>query len=458
MNKNSLKSMLILVTLIVLFSCNNKGKKAPSQAIYTNAQVIDLEAKEIKLRHIEVKGDIIVALHDSLPSKANIQIIDLKQQFVMPGLFDMHVHSFGNASPQTNYQWIGPQGTTAANLYAGVFGVLDLFSSEDEILAFRHQQTAQQAKLFAAGPCFTAPKGHCTEYGAKTRTIETPEDVIRELEELAPKKPDVVKVVYDHRLSALTVDKVTLTALLEQARAMDIPTVVHIGNWQDVIDSAEAGATLITHMPMTPMPGNIITTLRESGTGIIPTLTVQSELLTLEEDNDYFDHPMLQPLTTPSLREDYRVDFQSLPHIASWIKKMKEMNVVENMDTSFKTLFDAGIPVYAGTDAGNLAAVHGFAMHRELVHMVEAGLTPWQALTAASLSSQKFFNLNWDIKKGHQANFIVLKESPIDNIENTQTLTGLVKQGQWVDRAEVAAKINPNFWRKAWMFMSYPFR
>jgi imidazolonepropionase-like amidohydrolase len=456
MNSNSLKSILILLILLSLLSCSDKSK-APNQVVYTNAQVIDLEANEIKLRHIEVKNGVIVDLHKHLPPKTNIQQIDLKQQFVIPGFFDMHIHSFGNASPQTNYQWIGSNGTTAANLYAGVFGVLDLFSGEDEILEFRHQQTIQQAKLFAAGPCFTAPEGHCTEYGAKTRTIETPADAIRELKELAPKKPDVIKAVYDNRLTMPTIDKATLTALIEQANALDIPTVVHIGEWQDVIDSAEAGATLITHMPMTPMPDNVIPTLLESGTGIIPTLTVQSEWLTIEEDKSYFDHPMLQPLTTPSLREDYRVDFQSLPHIASWIKKMKETNVVENMDTSFKALFDAGIPIYAGTDAGNMAAIHGFAMHRELVHMVESGLSSWQALTVASLNSQKFFSLNWDIKKGHQANFVILKESPIDKIENTQTLTALVKQGEWIDRETVADKINPSFWRKIWMFISYPF-
>ena len=85
-------------------------------------------------------------------------------------------------------QLLGPQGTVNAALYNGVAFVLDLFGREEVVLAFRDgQRTSDRrgARFFAAGPCFTATGGHCSEYGIPTRIIDTPEEARREVADLA---------------------------------------------------------------------------------------------------------------------------------------------------------------------------------------------------------------------------------------------------------------------------------
>ena len=135
-------------------------------------------------------------------------------------------------------------------LYAGVARYLDLFSPEDTIFAARASRATSKtpaADIFAAGPCLTATRGHCSEYGVPTRIVDSPADATREVNDLAKKKPDVVKIVYDHQSnggrSMPTVDKATLEAVVAAAKANGLKTVVHIGTWDDVRDAFDYWAT-----------------------------------------------------------------------------------------------------------------------------------------------------------------------------------------------------------------------
>ena len=193
---------------------------------------------------------------ETVPPDFPGETLDLTGKFVMPALADLHSHTFGNGSPAGMPHYPGPQGTVNAALYNGVAFVLDLFSAEEMILSFRDRQRdegGQGAALLAAGPCFTATNGHCSEYGVPTRIVDTPEEARREVAQLAIAGPDVVKVVYDHQSysgrSLPTVDLATLTAVLETAREHGLKTVVHVGTWQDLREAALAGASAVTHTP-----------------------------------------------------------------------------------------------------------------------------------------------------------------------------------------------------------------
>ena len=145
----------------------------------------------------------IEAILESAPPDFGGQRIDIQGKWVIPGLADMHTHSFGNASPAASggVQYLGTPRTAKMMLYTGVTAFLDLFSAEDAILRLRQQQRDGKlpgADIFCAGPCITASKGHCTEYGVPTRTINNPQEARQQIAQLAAKSPDVVKLIYDH--------------------------------------------------------------------------------------------------------------------------------------------------------------------------------------------------------------------------------------------------------------------
>ena len=120
--------------------------------------------------------------------------IDVGGQWVIPGLSDLHTHSFGNQAPGGAVDGGGTASVAQRVVRAGVTSFLDLFSGETYILQLPDRQRdggVEGAEIFAAGPCFTATDGHCSEYGIPSWWIDSPEDARRQLAESAPKRPDV---------------------------------------------------------------------------------------------------------------------------------------------------------------------------------------------------------------------------------------------------------------------------
>ena len=275
-------------------------------------------------------------------------------------------------------QFLGPQGTANAALYTGVAFVLDLFSAQEMILTFRDRQReegGQGAVLLAAGPCFTATNGHCSEYGIPTRIVDTPEEARREVADLAIASPDVVKVVYDHQSysgrSSPTIDLPTLTAVLETAREHGLRTIVHVGTWQDVRDAALAGADAVTHTPgPDPPPPDLVEILVQAGTFHIPTLAVQSDFARMLDDPGLLDDPLLVETVPAALLEAYRSDASQNQMIVGWLAWQRTL-MEPNLE-AVRTLAAAGVPMLTGTDGGNFGVFQGYSVHRELDLLAEA--------------------------------------------------------------------------------------
>ncbi|HJU66219.1 MAG TPA: amidohydrolase family protein, partial [Gemmatimonadaceae bacterium] len=290
------------------------------------------------------------------------------------------------------------------------------------------------AEIFAAGPCFTATRGHCSEYGVKTRLIDSPDDARRELAALLPKRPDVIKVVYDHfdygHRTLPTIDKATLTALLSGAKTAGVRTIVHVGTWQDVRDAVEAGASAVTHVPRDGVaPDDVPRLMRAAGTYHIPTLVVHSDLSELFDRPELLGSPLAVALSSDTLRAVYQRGLQALdpgPRHAAEYQRSGKATAIE----SVRRLGAAGVPMLTGTDGGNWGVIQGYSVHRELVRLVEAGLTPWDALAAATSRAGEFLGRKFGVREGDDANLVIPDANPIENIENTQRISIVVMRGK----------------------------
>ena len=195
----------IVIHVVVALACSLLALAPPATAqdlALTNAVVLNPADESVQRGVLLIEGGRVTGVTDQVPPAFTGEIHDVDGRFVIPALADLHTHSFGNNSPAGMPQLLGPQGTANAALYNGVAFVLDLFSPEEMIFGFRNQRRdggGQGAVLLAAGPCFTATDGHCSEYGIPTRIVNTPEEARREVNDLAGSGPDVVKIVYDHQ-------------------------------------------------------------------------------------------------------------------------------------------------------------------------------------------------------------------------------------------------------------------
>ena len=95
-----------------------------------------------------------------------------------------------------------------------------------------------------------------------------------------------------------------------------------------------------------------------------------------------------------------------------------------------------------GTDAGNLGTFQGYSVHTELALLVEAGLSPWQALAASATVPGEFWGKSFGVQPGDEANLVVLSASPIEDIRNTEKIEMVIHHGKVVDREKLIAVQN----------------
>jgi imidazolonepropionase-like amidohydrolase len=425
--------------LVMLVAAVGVSQTAAAQDLYiSNARVLDVGARAQSTRNVLITDGILAGFPASKPPGFTGPVIDAGGRWVMPALSDMHTHSVGNFMPPRGFQMMGPEGVARAALYAGVARYLDLFSAEDAIFAARASRTTAKtpgADIFAAGPCLTATKGHCSEYGVPTRIVDSPADATREVNELATKKPDVVKVVYDHRTylgrSMPTIDRATLDAVVTAAKANGLKTVAHVGTWEDVRDAVLAGAAVVTHTPEGPPPADIPALMAERGILHIPTLAVQSDYARFVDDPSLLDSPLLASM----IGAQGVAVFKGPPpagQLAGWLELQRTSR--KSNAAAVRTLAAAGVPMVTGTDGGNPAVFQGYSVHRELRLLVEAGLSSWDALTATTINAGRLLGRKWGMAIGDEGTLVMLDASPLDDIRNTERIHAVILRGVEVNR------------------------
>jgi imidazolonepropionase-like amidohydrolase len=405
-----------------------------------NATIVDPATRSVHKGSIVIRDGKIADVLVDPPAAFSGRIVDLDGKWVMPGLNDMHVHSFGNLAPGGKIDMLGTEGSARAMLYAGVTGFLDLFSPEDAIFAARDWQRSQGmlgADIYCAGPILTCTGGHGTEYGLPTRIINTPADARREVTSLAAKHPDVVKIVYDHAASWMpTIDHATMTAAVETASKLGLKTVIHIGTWNDAREAIEAGATCITHVYLNdPIPDSLVALMRQRKIYETPTMTVENDLLAIMRNPALRRRPLLEAVASADVLAAYADSTALDPRFKGFMQW--QAGGEGNLMTSVKRMSDGGVRLLAGTDAGNPGTFQGYSLHRELELMVKAGMTPWEVLAAATTGAGEFLGRDFGIRPGAVANLLVLDASPIDDIANTQRIAAVIYHGVPVDRAEL---------------------
>jgi hypothetical protein len=235
-----------------------------------------------------------------------------------------------------------------------------------------------------------------------------------------------------------TIDRATLDAVVAAAADHGLRAVVHIETWGDVRDSVMAGAAAVTHLPLGPIPPDIPGLMIERGVAFIPTLIVQSELARILDDPSILDDPLLATVLAEPLLEAYRnLD----PALFDWLH-LPSMRCGAGLHRDHRTgdleviraLSDAGVTILTGSDASIPGSFQGYSVHRELELLVDAGLTHWEALRAATTAPRDFLRSTWGVSVGDEATFVVLDGSPLDEIRNTQRIHMVVQRGTIVDR------------------------
>ncbi|WP_344760150.1 amidohydrolase family protein [Luteimonas lutimaris] len=385
-------ALLAAALLLLAVACAQPAGAAGDALLIRGATVFDGTANAPFDADVLVEDGRIAAVGPALEAPAGATVVDASGQALLPGLFDVHTHWTPNGVPATLPE--------IANAYiaAGVTTVND-FHQAPEAYAPRRAWLADIATpdvRFAAR--ISTPLGHGADWAdqATTRWVNSPESARAAVDGVAAYEPDFIKAFtdgwrYSNAADNTSMDEATLTALVQEAHAKGLEVLTHTVTLERGKQAARAGVDVIAHsLQDAPVDQELIDLMREHGTRYAPTLAVYEPVkLAGKPPADPADKAFVQ-------------------------RTRNFANALANV----RTLHEAGIPVMLGTDAGMPGTPHGAATVHELELLVQAGLSPADALRAGTSASAAALGLDdrGTIAPGKRADLLLVSGKPWETI------------------------------------------
>ncbi|MFH1462847.1 MAG: amidohydrolase family protein [Pseudomonadota bacterium] len=411
-----------------------------------------------------IEGDHIRAVGPRatvrIPKKATVE--DLSGAFIVPGLIDAHVHFFQTASLYTRpdifdgtalrpyaedqqHARASLEGTFARYLASGVTAVVDVggpfWNFEVRDLA---RQGGAAPHVAVAGPLISTVSRPQLDLGDPPIIQAHDAEEARALAraQLA-RHPDLLKVWYivDPE-QGLEPGRPILEAVVAEGHAAGVRVMVHATELETARAAVTAGVDLLAHsIDDQPVDEAFLALLRERDVPLIGTLVVYegyAEVLGQAVDLTPLEARLGDPWVRRTWSELAVADLsdEALAKNAARVERLKARGPV--MAANLAAIQAAGLPVAAGTDAGNIGTLHGPSLHRELALMHAAGLSNRDVLLAATRDAARIFAAEPDIgtlAPGMQADLLVLDADPLQDLANLQRLRRVVLGGRDLEPA-----------------------
>ena len=431
---------------LLLFLLIASAQAAAETTAIVNVNVIPMTSEVVLLQQtVVVEDGMITAIGNvgdvAVPGKA--QVVDGTDRFLMPGFTEMHGHVTGTGSREIERLF----SLFLANGVTTVRGMLGRPSH----LALRADIESGDVlgpRLITSGPSLNGISVHGADDGA------------RQVREQHAAGYDFIKI---H--PGLTAPE--FNAIADQARALDMPFAGHVPVSVGLEGVLAKGMATIDHLdgymaallPANVDPsggfggffdvmladdvdraglGRFVQATIEAGVANVPTETLFEQLVSDTPAADIASRPEMQ--------------FVDPATVARWVKA-KEEAISErgfNADVArtaiairrslIGELHQKGGLLLLGSDAPQVFNVPGFSLHRELVLMVEAGLTPFEALQMGTTQPARFFGLNTGtVEIGKIADLTLLNANPLLNIANSRRVHGVLVRGRWARAADLLA-------------------
>lgn len=357
-------------------------------------------------------------------------MIDGTGDTLLPGLIDAHTHTYSRTGLQEEL----------------IFGVTTELGMENDpafVSTIKREQASGKAldlaDMFSAGWPATVPGGHGAEGGAHVPTLTRPDEAQRFVDARRTEGSDYLKIIVEDgsewSLQTPTLTRETVAALVVAAHKDGLMAVAHIGNGQEAADSIQAGVDGLAHLFVDCPPdrgfGRFIANHHAF---VIPTMAVLESVSGGAGGASLANDPRLEPYLTQQGSSGLRA--------VSTLKPSRPAKLEYAFEAE-KQLIAAGVPILAGTDAPYAGTWFGVSVHRELELLVRGGMSPAQALRAATSAPASVFHLTdrGRIAKGLRADLLLVKGDPTRDVTATRAIVAVWKLGVPVNREDFRAEI-----------------
>ncbi len=455
------KTTPVLLLLSLAITILARQSQFPTKSlVFTSVTVIDATGAPAKPNQtVIINGGRIAAIGETgkvtIPKDA--QTIDARGKYLIPGLWDMHVHAWAKDifSP-----------LLIAN---GVTGVRDMFSGIARIKQWRQEIAEGKTigpRIFAAGQIVDGPK----PVWPGSIPVKDATEGRQAVAKVKADGSDFVKVY-----SLLPRD--AFFAIADEAKKLNIPFAGHVPHSVTAVEASDAGIKSIEHLERVLLGCSAAEAEIQKEAGRLTMEQRRRIIETYDEKkaqalfarftkNGTWQSPTLVVLRAlgrlddPNFTGDPRVKYLPQFMTASWNPKndFRFRSFTPETYASYRETFEkhleivgrmrrTGVEFLAGTDTPNPYCFPGFSLHDELALLVRAGLSPMEALQAATRNPAKYLGLLdslGTLEQGKIADLVLLEANPLADITNTQKINAVVVNGKLLDKAalqELLAKI-----------------
>jgi len=437
---------------------------ATGSTIVENVAVFDGVAgtttpdRDVLLEHGRIAR---IAAAGTLGSAGASQRIDGTGATLLPGLIDMHGHVEAASGPP----WIGGRPDALRNmqgyLYCGVTTVFD--PADSAPAAFERRDKVARAELlgpriFATGPIFTTPGGHPVPaletlvpwylrwyvMPRFTRQVATPDDARREVAALAAYKPDGVKIAVDAvPLGAPVTDGALVRAIVEEARAHGVRAGAHIGTTADALAASDAGVAAWMHgVYKERIPDELVPRFVAARIPYVATISVFDTYADVFEEQRE-PNALEREIVDAAVLESFAPvpPNAAPPAFVAFFRLLAATREARRDNT--RRVHAAGVTVLAGSDTQS-GVFAGPGLHRELDALVESGLTPAEALRAATSDAARFLAESDDppfglVREGKAADLVLVQGDPTREIGAVHRIRDVFLGGVRLERHPLPA-------------------
>jgi hypothetical protein len=421
-----------------------KNKAETNSYLLTRVNVIPMNQDTVLTnKMVYIKDGKIQDIQDSIPLE-NIEVIDGKNKYLLPGLIDMHVHVWDK------YE-LGLYLANGVTAIRNVWGMPMHLRMKKEI----NSGTILAPAFYTTGPKLTGPEF----IGDDNLQLFSPEEAKQKIRSYKARGYDFVKSYY-----GLTED--IFDAVVEQAIESDMDIVAHPSqkvpyayHFKPQIKSIEHTEDIVQQALKfnldTAKLQEIIALFEESPhTGFCPTLMAFYNIYNMLEDDDIlatdpvrYINPSIQLVDSKAQFNRWFTTKQQDPAVVDRILQQHQFHLL-----IIKKLNEAGVPIACGTDAGIGVTLPGFSLHDELALYQEAGLSNFDILKTATINASKVHQLMnhlGSIEPGKTANLILTDSNPLEDLSTLRKpemvfVNGRKLNRETLDLFEVKAKDRPN--------------
>jgi len=428
---------------------------APPPIVLEGARLIDGTGRPPRDNAaLVIEGDKIIAVGTAgkLARPKGARVIDVHGKTIIPGLISAHSHAglvAGTANSADAYTREAVQ--AAAILYEqyGVTSFTTLGLNRDLVYELRDQQRqggAPGATIFTAGRGIGAP-GSVPPQPVQPDQVyraATADEARAQVREMAAHHVDIVKLWLDDNFGKFPkMGPEVYRAVIDECHKHKLRVAAHVFYLADAKALVAAGIDVLAHSVRDlPVDDELIRALKAHGVFYIPTLNVDHSFFVFVDHPEVLSDPFFQRAVPPEhlamlQSQAYKDKVLANPVVA------KERAAFAIAQRNVKALHDAGVQIAFGTDSGaNPERIAGWGEHHELELMVGAGLSPMDAIVAATRTSAALLKAadRGTLEPGKRADLLVLAADPTADIRNTRQMVMVWHNGKEIEPRVPAGK------------------